>query len=370
MKHKLLCAILLCSFFYANGFATNDTSFTIQGNLRGYGDGVIIITYTDPNEKVKPDTIQVVNDKFIFKGTLESPLMAYMKIMDNGKLERDYYRIDFLIENSPMFINGDIRNPETIQLTGSKSNELYHKMAIEGNQLNQAFRAAKKKLNSGAEDEHESELLERQVIKKREAYLNFLLNYNNFYSSHAGAYVLWLFSKHISWQRLENILPNFDPEIKNNTFLQYMERKVMSARRILPGKLAPDFTVKDLSGKEYSLEDFRGNYLLMTFSASWCGPCKYEYPYLVKAFNEYSPRGLNVIIINLDVSKELWRSDVEEYDFPFPVLSNLQAFDGTLTKNYGVLSIPKVFLIDPDGEIVSNSIRQQGILKKLVEVYR
>ncbi|MCO6497783.1 MAG: TlpA family protein disulfide reductase [Chitinophagaceae bacterium] len=109
--------------------------------------------------------------------------------------------------------------------------------------------------------------------------------------------------------------------------------------------------------------------LLMTFSASWCIRCKYEYPFLLEAYKKYASKGLKVIIMNVDDSKDKWAGDVEKYKFPFPVLSDLKAFSGDLTKNYGAMSIPKVFLIAPEGTIVSGTIRQEKILEELEKVY-
>lgn len=362
--------ILFFSFTATQSFAQKASSFVYQGEIKGYGDGQLIITYSNPNERVKPDTISIKNDKFSFKGKLEAPLFSFNKIMNNGKLKRDFFRFDFLLENSTINFNADVNELDKYTLTGSVNNDLMVSVRDGSRDLIQDFLKAEKDYNAAKEDSNEKEQLGVEMEKKKDAYLDYLLNYKDFYTSYAGTYLLQLFSqKRIPWQRLDSIISRFDVSVKNSTYFQYMERQVDAIRRIQPGQMAADFVVKDLDGKEYSLKDFRGHYLLMTFSASWCIPCKYEYPFLEKAYAKYTDKGLKMFIMNVDDSREKWAGDVKKYNFPFPMLSDLTAFTGDLTKNYGAMSIPKVFLIDPNGKIVSGTIRQQKILDKLEEVY-
>lgn len=82
------------------------------------------MTYSNPNEKVQPDTIPVNNDLFILKGSMEAPLMAYTKIMDNGKLKCHFFRFDFMVENSNIHFNADVNDLDKYTLTGSANNDL------------------------------------------------------------------------------------------------------------------------------------------------------------------------------------------------------------------------------------------------------
>ena len=362
--------IVFLSINAMQSFAQNAPSFVFQGNIKGYGNGEIIMTYSNPNERVKPDTIPVKNDIFILKGKLEAPMFAFTKIMNNGKLTRDFFRFDFMLENSTIKFNAEVNNLDKYILTGSANNDLMIRIRDGSRELIQDFLKVEKEFKAAEEDSKEQEQIGLVMEKKQEAYLNYLLNYKGFYNNYAGTYLLWLFSpKRIPWQSLDTLIPHFDESVRNSTYFEHMQKTVDAAKRILPGGMAADFVVKDLDGKEYSLKNFRGHYLLMTFSASWCVPCKYEYPFLEKAYAKYADKGLKMIIMNVDETREKWAGDVKKYNFPFPMLSDLKAFTGDLTKNYGALSIPKVFLIDPEGKIVSGTIRQQGILDLLEEVY-
>jgi peroxiredoxin len=61
------------------------------------------------------------------------------------------------------------------------------------------------------------------------------------------------------------------------------------------GNIASNFTETDSQGNEFTLESFRGNVILLTFSTMWCGPCRMEAPELVNLYNTFKERGLVII---------------------------------------------------------------------------
>jgi hypothetical protein len=130
--------------------AKNDR-LDFSGILKGYGDGIIEIAYNDPNEIMK-DSIIVKNDKFKFIDTLNSPRFAFLKIMGNENLKKDYYRIDFFLENSKINLNLDINKPENYNITGSKSNDEHRKIIEATQEVNQDYIKAKKGIRTKGVD--------------------------------------------------------------------------------------------------------------------------------------------------------------------------------------------------------------------------
>ena len=63
---------------------------------------------------------------------------------------------------------------------------------------------------------------------------------------------------------------------------------------------APDFTLKDMHGKDVRLADYKGKVVLINFWATWCGPCKYEIPMFVDLQNRYAAQGLAFLGISVD----------------------------------------------------------------------
>lgn len=119
-----------------------------------------------------------------------------------------------------------------------------------------------------------------------------------------------------------------------------------------PPLAAADFTLPRLEGGNGALSEFRGQWVLLTFWASWCGPCRMEMPTLEKLHQRRAQDGLAVVGVSLDSTPELARSFAEEVGVSFP-----QFWDenGRVGSSYRASAIPLTYLIDPAGQIVGTS---------------
>lgn len=115
----------------------------------------------------------------------------------------------------------------------------------------------------------------------------------------------------------------------------------------LLGERAPAFRLRDLSGHETSLDEFRGKIVLLDFWASWCGPCRISMPIIEKLRREY-PDDLVLLAINLRESEGTVRRYVERYNLRARVLLDS---DGQVSSSYGVESIPTQVLVDRRGRV-------------------
>jgi len=114
------------------------------------------------------------------------------------------------------------------------------------------------------------------------------------------------------------------------------------------GELAPDFQLPNLEGQSISLSDFRGEPVLVNFWASWCGPCRYEMPFIQEVYEEWSASGLVMLAINQGESLSTVDDFMQSGNYSFPVLLDTQ---GQVADQYNILGIPATFFIDEDGVI-------------------
>ena len=122
----------------------------------------------------------------------------------------------------------------------------------------------------------------------------------------------------------------------------------LTTSSLLVDEEAPLFTLTDINGANFSLDDFRGKVVVLDFFATWCGPCKTQMPHLSQICEKYNNSKVVVISISVDP-----RSDTVEKLKQFASDNNMTwivARDTAgVAKNYGVTPIPTLFIIDQKG---------------------
>ncbi len=111
---------------------------------------------------------------------------------------------------------------------------------------------------------------------------------------------------------------------------------------------APDFELKTIEGERVHLAELRGHPVLLSFWASWCGPCRKELPEVARLHQQFKGKGLVVLGVN-DEGKGTARKFAEKNELPFPIIDDS---GGKAHRLYRVRAIPSVFLIDGEGKVV------------------
>jgi peroxiredoxin len=113
-------------------------------------------------------------------------------------------------------------------------------------------------------------------------------------------------------------------------------------------QVAPDFTLRSLSGENLRLQEYRGKVVLINFWASWCGPCRQEMPILDRIHKRYAPAGFTVLGVNVEGELDKARKIADRLDVSFPLLFD----DGQqVSEDYALKSMPYTVLVDRDGQV-------------------
>jgi len=141
-------------------------------------------------------------------------------------------------------------------------------------------------------------------------------------------------------------------------------RRAPGSGKVKVGQEAPLFETKTVEGKDLKLADFKGKYILLDFWATWCGPCRGETPNLKAVYEKYGKRE-DFVMIGLSLDKEA------EKPIAYSQENGCQWVEGFLgdwgkdevTKTYDVHGIPSIWLIGPDGKVMANGLRGEGIMQ-------
>ncbi len=353
----------------------------VAGSNKGinFNEGYIYLYGAVSNGKTIVDSAKVIDGRFIFKGRTDEPIRAVLICKTS---DHPYpVEVDFFIENANIGIAGKYdasnrRNPlENVKVTGSSTEEEYKSFMDGAN----AIRAKLQVDMNLAYKEHDTTA--RAVLIKRinETQSEMEEYYQKYYETHPKSYVkLYLMGSYIpsnkeGLDRLEQDIKKMGASIQASFKAKSILREIAEERKVLaigPGTRAMDFSQPDVNGKMVKLSDYKGKYVLLDFWASWCGPCRRENPSVLKAYNKYHEKGLEILAVSMDNSKDAWLKAIKEDGLLWKQVSDLQGWENSAGRKYFIHAIPRNFLINPEGMIIAKDLRGDALEKNLKEIFK
>jgi len=129
-------------------------------------------------------------------------------------------------------------------------------------------------------------------------------------------------------------------------------------------KPAPEFSLKDASGIERKLADFKGSIVIIDFWATWCPPCREEIPHFVELYNQYKDQGLEIIGVSMDQNPQrVIPGFIEKNNINYTILFGE---DKVYDLYGGINAIPTTFIVDKEGNLVRKYIgyKEKGVFEQ------
>ena len=179
------------------------------------------------------------------------------------------------------------------------------------------------------------------------------------------AFTNYLIYKQFNAAQLDSILNTAPSHYRN---FKRVKKAVSDAKALdntAVGKIFTDFALINPDGKEEKLSDVigkDGNYTLVDFWASWCGPCRVEIKgALMQLHEKYQGKGLQILGVAVWDKPEDTKGAVKQLAIPWQVMM-AREYTTVPTDIYGIAGIPHIMLVDPDGKILSRGLQGEALV--------
>jgi peroxiredoxin len=372
----------LIAFGLLASVTTSAQNVKFEGTADKKFDGNQIIIY---NRDGLHDSALIKDGAFDFSVPFKDPGLYMFYSQLEMKTKGGYSPYGILVtEPGIIRIGADVENFADSKVTGSKENDLY-----------KSFSEKSGKAQHNMMDELEKKygkefLMNRNPDTSSAKYKQLLQDYDKLSSasqkelvedlkqfikdhpnSFTAVYMLNNYATIIELPELEDMYGSLPAKLKETKSGQSVATMINARKITAIGQMAPDFMQPDTSGKAVKLSDFRGNYVLVDFWASWCGPCRAENPNLVKTYKKYNEKGFKVLGVSLDQPgrKSSWLAAIHKDGLTWTQVSDLKFWDNEVAVLYGIKAIPSNLLLDPQGKIIAKDLRGEDLTKKLSEIY-
>jgi peroxiredoxin len=358
----------------ALSFAQED--YTVKGKIGAHNaPAKVYLQYVDGAAR-KLDSAEVKNGQFTLNGTVSAPVEAYVILSPEGKSLRELSNPDFgSLYLSKGVINLEGETLKAAKLSGNSVNEEYVKFKSLTKDTEQAIDVVNQEYYNATDEQKNDENFVNALREKiGPLYEKLEASQQEYLTTSKSIIALNIIEENLSADNVleyEGYFKSFPSDLQNSAKGKSITEKISNLRSVAIGAVAPDFTLPTPDGKEISLSSLKGQYVLVDFWASWCGPCRQENPNVVAAYNKFKDKGFTILGVSLDNpgKKDAWVKAIEDDQLgQWHNVSDLQGWKSEVAAKYSIRSIPQNFLLDKEGKIVASNLRGEALEAKLAEL--
>ena len=380
MKTQIIFIISIALLFSCKPSTTNyGDNYEVIVKADGVYDGLraYLMKTENGRNRIATDTAVVFNGAFFFKGEIIGTEMRALTI--------DGVRGQTSVFLEPGIIHVELYKDSIhkSKVEGTYNNAVFNDYKNQYQEKIEAIDAVRSQFLNSNKDTEGLKALQKKGDSLRAQLKNFgyeFIKTNN--DSDFSLFVLegLTSQKGFDVEFASNAFKNIEASIKtknesNQLITDRIRQKIESnpnRPKIKIGMQAPDFTAPDPQGKQITLSEIKGKVTIVDFWASWCKPCRIENPSLVKLYDKYHSKGLEIISVSLERGnqKAFWIEAIKKDQLNWYNVSNLKFWQDPIAQAYSVNSIPATFILDENGTVVAERLRGaelEATIKNLLE---
>ena len=160
---------------------------------------------------------------------------------------------------------------------------------------------------------------------------------------------------------MDNLLQAIDTSLRETPGYKQLKESLESMAPIALGEKYRDLELVDENGKTVHLSDYvkPGQYNMVEFWASWCGPCRGEIPHLRHVYDAYGKGkdAFNMISVSIDDKEKDWKQALKEENMKWTQLCDLKGWKGEVINKYKIQGVPFCLILDKEGRIIDHGVR-------------
>ena len=364
--------LLLTASLAANAQGQFVIKGTILSDSLCYSKGTVrkvYLTHEVNSQEVVVDSAYVTNKHFAFKGTAPAVMTPYaITGFDNGAVQV------FLEPGNIVIQPFSAKFPAQAKVKGTPANNTFFEYQELSEQMNRKGRERMDSVKAG---------LSLAILANKmavQSYQKSVISANNFALQAATMrFVCQHLESPVSLYIMKShLLQYFKPDIieaqlfnavpadtrKHPMYKQLLN--IVRSGNMQIGKPAPDVEGQTPDGKTVSLSQLRGKYVLLDFWASWCVPCRREFPFIKQALKVTGDKAQFVVLsYSIDSKKKEWTDCITKNKLAsedWKHISTLKGWDSEALKLYNITTVPCTILISPKGNVLGFDLRGEQLL--------
>ncbi|MBU2940466.1 AhpC/TSA family protein [Lacinutrix sp. C3R15] len=366
-----IISVLCISLFLISCSKEKNEGYVIHGKLDNPQDNSLVqLLKADGRKKVLLDTARVTNNTFTLNGKVESSDMVFLTI--NGVKSS----LPFIIDNEKINLNIYTDSIFASDIQGGKQNDYFNEyqdfvqtLRNKNKKLSEEFNIAKR--NQDTAKINELRKTYEGILKENDENDIAFMTKNKDATLSALILERALMGNKIEFAKGKELYANFDQTIKDTRAGKAIATFIKANEKTAVGSIVPDFSAPNPEGETISLNEIKGKVTIIDFWAAWCGPCRKENPNVVKVYEKYHEKGLEIIGVSLDGTpqqkdaKQAWLDAIEKDNLTWHHVSNLKYFNDPIAKEFNINAIPATFIIDAEGKIIAKNLRGPALEEKI-----